>query len=268
MGRTSVPRGTDSRRTTAFPPERKLVLDTLALGRAKPMMHAFLEVDVTVARLKIQAHRERTGETLSFTAFVLACLGKAVAKHPEVHALRDWRGRVVCFEDVDATAIVEVDVEGRPFALAHVLRSLNRRTPLEIHQEIREVKAKGMGTLPAAVRLGSHLALAAPNWLRRCVIAAALKSPSFAKRHTGTLLVTSVGMFGRGAGWGMSAPGIHNLSVVIGGIATRPSADPAQPAPREVVCLTVSANHELVDGAPMARFTRTLTGLMEGAEGL
>lgn len=255
-------------RRVAFPPERRLVLDTLRLGRGKPMMHGLLELDVTRARRLLREHRDRTGESLSFTAFVLACVGKAAAAHPEVHARRDSLGRLVLFDEVDATALVEVEVEGRPFALAHVLRRIDRRGVRELHDELRAVKTAGLRSTSPAVRAGSRLLLAAPGFLRRLVFRALLLSPRRARRHVGTLLVSAVGMFGGGAGWGLSAPGVHDLSIVVGGIAARPRAAPDAAAPREVLCLTVSANHEVVDGAPLARFVGTLAGLVEGADGL
>lgn len=254
-------------RRIAFPPERRLVIDTLSLGHRKPMMHGLLELDVTRARRLLREHRERRKESISFTAFVLACLGRAVAAHPEVHALRDWRGRLVLFAEVDATTMVEVDVEGRPFALAHVVRGIDRRGVREINDEIRSVQGAGMRTVSPALRAGARVLCSVPGFLRRSVYRALLRSPDLAKRHTGTMLVTSVGMFSGGSGgWGISAPGIHNLSVVIGGIAARPSAKPDDPGPREVLCLTVSANHALVDGAPLARFVRHLTGLVQSAD--
>ncbi|MBK8480168.1 MAG: 2-oxo acid dehydrogenase subunit E2 [Proteobacteria bacterium] len=258
----------DACRRLAFPPERRLVLDSLRLGRHKPMMHGLLELDVTQARALLAAHRERSGEALSFTAFVLACLGRAVVTHPEVHALRDALGRVVIFEEADATAIVEIEVDGRPFPLAHVLRGINRRSVRELHDELRAVKAAGLRLVSARRRLGLRLALSVPGCLRRLVYRALLSFPRLAKRYTGTMLVTAVGRFSGGAGWGFSAPGLHNLSVVIGGIASRPTATSGEPGPRAVLCLTVSANHELVDGAPLARFTRDFARRLEGAEGL
>jgi pyruvate/2-oxoglutarate dehydrogenase complex dihydrolipoamide acyltransferase (E2) component len=255
-------------RRVPFPRERRMVLDTLHLGRGKPMMHGLLELDVSLARRLLRAHRERTGESLSFTAFMLACLGRAVAAHPEVHALRDWLGRMVIFDEVDATTIVEVEVDGRPFGLAHVVRAIHRRGVRDLHDEIRSVQASGMQSLAPRVRLGSGLVLGLPAFVRRLAYGTLLRSPSFAKRHTGTLLVTAVGMFGSSAGWGISAPGIHNLSVILGGIASRAPSVAGDPDPREVLCLTVSANHDLVDGAPLARFVRRLTELVESADGL
>lgn len=254
----------DAFRRVSFPPERRLVLDTLSLGHHKPMMHGLLEVDVTRARRLLEEHRSSSGEALSFTAFLLACLGRAVAAHPEVHALRDWFGRVVLFEDVDATTIVEVKVEGRPFALAHVVRGINRRGVREINDEIRSIQRAGLGSLPPGLRAGSRFFLRVPAFVRRSVYRLLLRSPGFAKRHTGTMLVSPVGMFG-GGGWGLSAPGIHDLSIVIGGIGTRASTDASDPQPRQLLSLTVSANHELIDGAPLARFVRHLTGIVESA---
>jgi len=254
-------------RRLTFPPERRLVIDTLRLGHRKPMMHAFLELDVTRARKLLREHRERAGQSLSFTAFVLACLGKAVTAHPEVHALRDWRGRLVLFTEVDATTIVEVEVEGRPFALAHVMRGINRRDIRDIHNEIQAVQAAGLNSLAPGLRAGMRLFLKAPGCLRRLVYRGLFSFPRLAKRHTGTMLVTAVGMFS-GGGWGLSAPGIHNLSVIIGGIARRPPTIPGEMEPRQMLCLTISANHELVDGAPLARFSRYLTELIEQADGL
>ncbi len=255
-------------RRVAFPPERRLVLDTLHLGRNKPMMHGLFELDVTRARRLLREHRQTSGESLSFTAFVLSCIGRAVARHPEVHALRDWTGKVVVFEDVDATTIVEVEVDGRPFPLAHVLRAINRRSLRDLHEELRSVQSSGVRSLPKAARLGMRLLLSTPGFVRRPLYGAALRFPHLARRHTGTLLVSAVGMFSEGAsGWGLSAPGLHNLSIIIGGIARRPAADAAE-APRQVLCLTVSANHALVDGAPLARFARDLSRRVSDAEGL
>jgi pyruvate/2-oxoglutarate dehydrogenase complex dihydrolipoamide acyltransferase (E2) component len=250
----------------AFPPERRLVLDTLHLGRARPMMHGLLEVDVTRARAALRAHRARTGEAVSFTAFVLSCLGPAVAAHPEVHALRDWRGRLVMFDEVDVTTIVETEVDGRAFPLAHVVRGTERRPARELHDELRAVQAQGLGAVPAATRLASRLALRAPAALRRAVLAAALRVPDLARRHTGTVLLSSIGMFGGGAAWGLSAAGLHGLSILVGGIG--PRAAPDGGAPREVLCLTVSADHAIVDGAPLARFVRDLRERLEAAAGL
>jgi pyruvate/2-oxoglutarate dehydrogenase complex dihydrolipoamide acyltransferase (E2) component len=251
----------DAFHRVTFPAERRLVLDSLRLGHHKPMMHALLEVDVTRPRGLLRMEKQ------SFTAFVAACVGRAVAAHPEVHALRDGFGRLVMFHDVDVSTIVEVDVGGRKFGLAYVLRAANRRTCLELGQELRVVKTAGLRTLRPALRLALRLFLLVPAFMRRMVYRAALCFPRFVKRHTGTVTLTAVGMFGGGIGWGVSAPAIHSLSVLVGGIGPRPPTQGAS-RDREVLCLTVSADHDIVDGAPLARFVRALRDLIENADGL
>src|SRR3989442_5791716 len=54
----------------------------------KPMIHGLIEVDVTRARAHLREHKATTGESLSFTAFLIACLAKAVDEHKAVQACR------------------------------------------------------------------------------------------------------------------------------------------------------------------------------------
>ena len=61
-----------------FPRMRHLVIDIMRTAQRKHMIHGLVEVDVTRARQYIRKQEARTGEQLSFTAFVATCLGKAV----------------------------------------------------------------------------------------------------------------------------------------------------------------------------------------------
>ena len=78
--------------TLPYPRSRRLVIDAMRAGSRKHMIHGLVEFDVTRPRAMLRAHKERTGESLSFTAFVLHCVGAAVAEERVIHAVRDWRG--------------------------------------------------------------------------------------------------------------------------------------------------------------------------------
>jgi pyruvate/2-oxoglutarate dehydrogenase complex dihydrolipoamide acyltransferase (E2) component len=80
---------------------RRFMREAIRSTHHKPMMHGLLEVDVTKARACLRAAKGRTGESPSFTAFIIGCLGRAVDEHPYVHAL--WKGRhhVIQYRDVD-----------------------------------------------------------------------------------------------------------------------------------------------------------------------
>lgn len=123
-----------------FPRSRRLVLDAMHAGGRKHMIHGLVEFDVTEPRRLLREHKARTGESLSFTAFILHCVGAAVEQDKMIHACRDWRGRLVMFDDVDVNTIVEIDLEGKRFPLAYVVRAVNRRSLRELHDDIRGVQ--------------------------------------------------------------------------------------------------------------------------------
>ena len=66
---------------------------------APSMVSDFLEADVAEPRRLMREHRERTGEGLSLTAYVVSCLARAVAEHPTLNSLRR-RGKLVTLDDV------------------------------------------------------------------------------------------------------------------------------------------------------------------------
>jgi pyruvate/2-oxoglutarate dehydrogenase complex dihydrolipoamide acyltransferase (E2) component len=79
--------------------------------------------------------------------------------------------------------------------------------------------------------------------------------------------MSAIGMFGPGGGWGIPiAP--PTLMITVAGIATKPRYVDGSLQPREMLDVTISADHDLVDGAPAARFARRLADLVQRADGL
>jgi chloramphenicol O-acetyltransferase len=78
-----------------------------------PMIHGLLEVDVSRARAYLREHQAKTGESLSFTAFLIACLGKAVDEHKAVQAYRKGRKHLVLFDEVDVETQIERETRDR-----------------------------------------------------------------------------------------------------------------------------------------------------------
>lgn len=103
----------------------------------KPMIHGLIEVDVTSARANLREYRARTGEPLSFTAFLTACLAKAVDEHKAVQAIRKGRKHLVIFEDVDVWIPIEHDTAGQKQPLPYIVRAANRKSLRAIHDEMR-----------------------------------------------------------------------------------------------------------------------------------
>jgi len=83
----------------------------------------------------------------------------------------------------------------------------------------------------------------------------------------GAVSVTAVGMFGKDALWFLPLGGATVL-VTVGSIVERVVMKDGRPELREHLCLTVSFDHEIVDGAPAARFVKRLSELLSGGEAL
>jgi pyruvate/2-oxoglutarate dehydrogenase complex dihydrolipoamide acyltransferase (E2) component len=252
-------------------PGRRVWLHLLDLGGPKHAMYGLLDVDVTAARQRLEAHRERTGEALSFTGFLVYGLARAVDENKAVQAYRKGRHQLVHFDDVNVGMMVEHTGNGQPALMGHVVRRANRKTFLEIHQEIRAVQAApappGRG-MPAWLRS----ALLLPWPLARLFLAlaklAGRNDPTIGVAESGTVFITAVGMFGKGhSGWGITTTP-HSLSLVAGGTAWKPAVVEGRIEPREMLSLTVMLDHDVVDGAPAARFVRRLVELIESAAGL
>jgi pyruvate/2-oxoglutarate dehydrogenase complex dihydrolipoamide acyltransferase (E2) component len=232
----------------------------------KPMIHGMLEVDVTRARAHLREHQARTGESLSFTAFLIACLAKAVDEHKAVQAYRKGSKNLIVFDEVDVYTPIERDVAGHSEIIPYVIRAANRKTLREIHQEIRAAQVQDV----AKAREGFQI----PHWpwllLRpafRVMVWMSERSPQVWKKYRGTVGITAIGMFGKGAGWGIPLAS-HALWITVGGIGEKPGVVDGHLALRDYLSLTISFDHETIDGAPAARFTQRLKDLIESGYGL
>jgi pyruvate/2-oxoglutarate dehydrogenase complex dihydrolipoamide acyltransferase (E2) component len=251
-------------RVERIPLERLPTLElTRALRRRNPM-YGLVEVDVTVPRQRIRAHRERTGEQGSFTAFLIACLARAVGEHPTIAAFRSGR-RLVVFDHVDVATMVEVTTEGARFPLPHVVRDAEHKTVRTIHDEIRGVQ-QGTALLHHTRALLRPLPYI-PKPVRVLLWRVLAHSVRLRQRLGGTVLVTSVGAFIGGPGWGL-APVAHPVTLMVGGLARRPVLRDGALEEREHLCLTLVLDHEVVDGAPAARFGMRLRELIAAGAGL
>lgn len=248
-----------------LPSSRLPQIDYMDIAKQKHVIHVLTEMDVTQARGLMRAHKDRTGEALSFTAYLVACVAGAVDADKMAHAYRQGRRKLVIFEDVDVNTIIERPVGDRTIPVPYVIRAANHKTFREIHQEIRAAQRE-------QVQITGRLNLMKWYWLLPAPLGRAfwwllLNSPFLMKRTPGTVSVSAVGMFGQGAGWGIPITG-YTLQVIVGGISEKPGVVNGKIERREYLSLTLCFDHDIIDGAPAARFTGRLKELIEGADGL
>jgi len=231
-------------------------------------MLGLFEADVTEAREKLHRYKEQAGESISFTGWIAACVGKAVGEHKQVHALMIGKHFVI-FDDVNINILIETVIEGRAFPVNYILKSANDKTVMEINREIREAqKKREEDYTEAKENRGVRLLLSAPKFLRDFFFWRKIrKDPSFIAGRMGTVALTSIGRFARSGGWAIPL-GMHALNIAVGGISERPGFVGDKVEKREYLALTVTLDHDVVDGAPATRFVARLIELLEEGHGL
>jgi pyruvate/2-oxoglutarate dehydrogenase complex dihydrolipoamide acyltransferase (E2) component len=246
-----------SGRSRPFPLHRRVVVHALRRGRQHPAMVGLITVDITDTDQALRS-LEPPG---SLTALVIAAVGRAVAAHPEVRAYRSWSGRLRTPTDVHVAALVEVPrPDGSTAGIAHVVTSADQRDVADIGAELHAVRATPGGH--GAVRALRWEALGRVPGLLRLLLLTLDRSPR-ARARTGTVAVTAIGMFGAGqGGFGVAAPTTTTLSVVVGGRHDAALVVDGEVAIRRALDLTISADHTVVDGAPVARFVADLRRLL------
>lgn len=260
-------------RLHSFPSSRQFTMDIGKIGRNKHHIKALIEIDVTESRKKIKNKRYKSGEYISFTSWVLKCIGKAIFEHKKVHALRKGKNKLVIFNDIDISIMVEKKLNEKVVPLPMVIRNINEKSLSEIFTEIEKAKKqkikegkdyvinKNRDKKP--IKLFSLL----PQPIRLIIWKLILSNPFRVKEMMGTALVTSVGMMGRINGWFVPYS-IHPISFALGAVIKKPGVVKKNVEIRDFLEMTILIDHDVVDGAPAARFVSKLKDLMKNGYAL
>ena len=244
------------------------MLDNVAV---KNRVYGLIEFDVTKAREHIRSYKEKTGETLSFTGWMIKCIAQAVSEDKQVQAYRKGKNRFVIFNDVDVSIVVEREVDGQKLPVPYIIRKANEKSFKEIHNEIRAAQAQKKMTGPV---LGSertprilNIFKSLPSVFRRIGWWKFRRDPFLKKKIMGTVGVTAVGMFGNIGGWPINI-GFHSLEFALGGISKKGVMIDDKTEIREYLSVTVMLDHDVIDGAPAARFITRLAELAQNGYGI
>jgi pyruvate/2-oxoglutarate dehydrogenase complex dihydrolipoamide acyltransferase (E2) component len=254
-----------------FPRSRTIIVDTLEEGKKMHLAFGWGEVDVTVALQLIQAVKDQTGESLSFTAFVLYCMSKALDEFKPVQAVRKGK-KLYIYDEIDISTMVERENSaGHKVLTTVIVRRANKKSFKELNDEIRaaqqcELNGVALGSSKEAKQTNMFSRL--PKFLRSAIWRKVRGNPEFRKKTLGTAMLTSVGMFAPGGGFALT----HSpwpVEVIVGGIVRRPAYEEGDIiAPHNFLCLTIGIDHGIVDGAPATRFATKLVKNLEAGLGL
>ena len=111
-----------------IPPSCALVVDAAFLASECHIIYGLVEADITVMKERRLHIQEETGEKLSFTACLVACLARAVAADPRVC-------KMVLFHDVDVVTMIEL-TERSSGDSSWDLTTANKLSVMQISDEI------------------------------------------------------------------------------------------------------------------------------------
>jgi len=235
----------------------------------KHAAHALIEVDVTKARELISKYKNEKSRDISFTGWIIKCIAQTVSEHKVFNSYRVGRKKIVFFDDVDIPLPVERIINGKTKLMVYILRKSNEKTLDEITSEIRTIQnetiTESTQVLGKSFTFFEKIILNSPFFIKKLTLMIIRKRGMFKKKHMGTVGVTSIGMKGKYPGWAIPMGGITTSLIVIGGVTKKPGVVYNKIEIREYLHLTITIDHDLIDGGPLVRFVERLNELIENA---
>lgn len=240
---------------------RRMVIASVN-GNKKNAIHCITEIDVSEPRKLRKEHFEKTGEKLSFTAYIVKCFAEAIKDFPQINSF--IRGnKLILLDDITISVLVERNINGMNIPEPIGIRKTQDKSIKQIHQEIRKAqKNKGneLGDLG-----GTTWVKFIPGFLLRTFIKIADRNIKMAKCY-GKIAVTAVGMFSDFGVW-FIPHGTATVLLTIGSLNKKNILDiSGSITSKEFLCITASFDHEIIDGAPAARFMNRFEKILKSGE--
>lgn len=252
-------------REAPWPPLRNMVLAVLEQSRPHPCW-GLLEIDVTHALARARQCQDALRIAVSFHAVILHALAQAVAAHPGVMTYRHGR-KLVTFQEADVCTAIDRRIQGHRIPAVHCVRSAQRKTLAQIHWELRAA-INQRGPLDPAIPLRRRVARL-PASFRHAFNAIVRRNPHWVRRLYGTVALTSLQSPGlHFPFWGLP-PTVCTLTAAAGSLIDRVALDPdGRAIPKRCLCMTGAADHTVIDGMALSRFTVDFVRILEAGTGL
>ena len=226
---SSIPSGQESYHDETVSQMRKTIARRLAESKfTAPHFYLTLEIDMDAAIASRNAMNKLDGVKVSFNDMVVKAVAMALAKHPNVNS--SWLGDVIRRNQHVHIGVAVAVEDG---LLVPVVRFANTKGLSQIGSEVKEYaqKAKDKKLQPS-------------DW------------------EGNTFTISNLGMFGIEEFTAIINPP-DSCILAVGGIKQVPVVKNGQVVPGNIMKVTLSCDHRVVDGATGASFLQTFKGYME-----
>jgi pyruvate/2-oxoglutarate dehydrogenase complex dihydrolipoamide acyltransferase (E2) component len=229
---------------------RLMVQDATKISKNNPVVFALAELDITEVRKKIRECRKNSTYKPTLFSYLLYCFIKTVDEKKELHAIKDWRRRLVIFDSIDVFVPVEITYKNERVLFFKIIRSSNFKTMEEMDTEIRKVKENSNLNLhPLQIAF-----IKLPSFIKQLFYSVWMSLPKRRKELFGTVYFSGTSMNTDGLAWGIPFP-VQTLGVYLGNINKVQVWVNGVMENREKLYFTVSVDHSVIDGEDMGRFT-------------
>lgn len=257
-------------RIHSFPKSRIATIDVCSVGLQKHHVTALIEIDVTESREKIKQLKAQHN-TISLTSWLISEMSRTIKDFERAAGYLQGKRSVLIFSDINVSIVIEKELNGQKVPIPLLIEKANERTIESITKQINDAKNQILTDNDVVLEKNSSrlewFYYYLPGFIRRYFWRYLIKHPHFAFRKMGNVAVTSIGMIGSANGWFIPIS-IHPICFGIGRIAKKPLVVNDKIEIREVLNMTVLLDHDVIDGAQMARFISKLSENIERGIGL
>lgn len=249
----------------SFNKSRNFILDVMREGKKNSTIYANIEIDISEPLQKINSLKKTNNKSISLTAYLSRCLSIAINKNRIMHAIRKNKDLII-YDEIDIAFMIEREVDGALQPVNYIIRGTNKKSTLEIQEELRTASKAPIGKSHAMNKYEYHF-WKSPNFLRKLVWFVIRRSPKLKKTFVGTVGLTSMGMFGSG-NINIYPITPMTLTLSVGTIEKKLIKINGEIKERNILHTVLCANHDIIDGAPLIRFSELFKKIVQEASEL
>jgi len=249
-----------------FPNSRIASIDVCEIGKQKHHVTGLVEIDVTLSRKKIREYNKTHSNKISFNAWLINVISSTIKKHETSASYLLGKNKLLIFDDINVSIVVEKNIKGQKVPIPLIIEKANEANIETITMQITEAKNKEFTEKEIVLHRKNQkferFYYFLPRFLRRYVWKFLLKHPKIAFKKMGNVAFTSIGMIGKVNGWFIPIS-VHPICFGVGSIIKKPSVIDDKIEIREILNMSILIDHDVIDGAPMARLISDLSKNIE-----
>lgn len=220
------------------------------------------EMDVTLARQKIRATNKEKKTKISFNAWMIRVIAGTLKEYENAASYLKGKKKLIVFDDINVSVIVEKTINGQKVPIPLIIEKAQERNVESISRQISDARNETLTEKDIVLQKKQNrmesIYYMLPGFLRRYVWKYMLKHPQLAYRKMGNVAFTTVGMMGNVNGWFVPFS-VHPICFGLSTKTKKPVVINKNIEIREILNMTVLLDHDVMDGAPMARLINDLT---------